>query len=622
MGVQCRPKKNRVVLAVVAGLLVCYYLYATVFSNGGGNANEGLPFHGHSHDIDAPQQHRDQGAPQQQQQQQPHGNSNNGYVFGEEDLVVSGVKAHVIPTHKIYDTGVFPSPDATHLHGKIGFTKNGDPAWSPTPMEGEETMEQKRIHHKPNCFNLARSDSIALDRAVPDVRHHRCPKSYKGVHMPKTSVVFVFFNEPASPLLRSIHSVLDRTPPELLHEIIIVDDASDTEWLHAPLEEYLTMLPKVKLVRMEKRLGLMATRTMGAKVASAETVTFLDSHIEVNYGWLEPLMARIGEDRKHVVMPIIDGIDADSFQYSPGGLDILAFSWSLGQKGLGRARSEIEPMKSPIMAGGLFSIDRSWFFDLGGYDPEMRLYGGEEMEISFRLWQCGGTLECIPCSRVGHVFRTGRYWQGQVYPVPGEVIVKNKLRAAEVWMDEYKSIVKRVMPPLPPTMVLGPLDYMLAIREKHQCKSFKWYLENVYPEMFIPNDKQFVRAQGEIRNPAKNACIDTLGATAPGAAIGVYPCHGSHGTQEFVLSQVGEVRVASMDYDTCVDAGGQHDVRVWPCHGQKGNQEWTYVEASGHLHVANQCMTVADESSPRSPFSLVLKPCEDGNPKQEWRFKS
>jgi polypeptide N-acetylgalactosaminyltransferase len=266
-------------------------------------------------------------------------------------------------------------------------------------------------------------------------------------------------------------------------------------------------------------------------------------------------------------------------------------------------------------------MDRKLFFDLGGYDPEMRLYGGEEMEISFRIWQCGATLECVPCSRVGHVFRTGRYWQGQVYPVPGEVIVKNKLRAAEVWMDDYKSIVKRVMPPLPPSLPLGPLDHMQNIREKFQCKPFKWYLENVYPEMFIPNDKNFVRFEGEIRNPAKNACIDTLGATAPGSAIGAYPCHGSHGTQEFVFSQVGEVRVASMDYDTCVDAGGHADVRVWPCHGQRGNQEWKYDEKSGHIYIDSRCMTVADESTPRSPFSLKLVTCEDGNPKQEWRFK-
>jgi polypeptide N-acetylgalactosaminyltransferase len=43
-------------------------------------------------------------------------------------------------------------------------------------------------------------------------------------------------------------------------------------------------------------------------------------------------------------------------------------------------------------------MDRKLFHEIGEYDPEMQLYGGEEMEISFRIWQCGMTLECIPCS--------------------------------------------------------------------------------------------------------------------------------------------------------------------------------------------------------------------------------
>ena len=85
-------------------------------------------------------------------------------------------------------------------------------------------------------------------------------------------------------------------------------------------------------------------------------------------------MARIAEDRHHVVMPIIDGIDADSMIYRKGGIDILGFSWTLGQSPIQRQRSPTQPMKSPIMAGGLFSIDRLAFYELGTYDQEMRLY--------------------------------------------------------------------------------------------------------------------------------------------------------------------------------------------------------------------------------------------------------
>lgn len=40
-------------------------------------------------------------------------------------------------------------------------------------------------------------------------------------------MVICFFNEALSALLRTVHSVLDRTPPFLLHEIILVDDYSE-----------------------------------------------------------------------------------------------------------------------------------------------------------------------------------------------------------------------------------------------------------------------------------------------------------------------------------------------------------------------------------------------------------
>lgn len=86
---------------------------------------------------------------------------------------------------------------------------------------------------------------------------------------------------------------------------------------------------------------------------------------------------RISQGRQHVVMPMIDGIDRD-WNYKPGGVELVGFNTRLVDHGIHlqkahkfRGMKKTDPQPSPAMAGGLFSMHRQYFFDMGAFDEGM-----------------------------------------------------------------------------------------------------------------------------------------------------------------------------------------------------------------------------------------------------------
>lgn len=460
-------------------------------------------------------------------------------------------------------------------------------------------------------FNQEASDALPSNRAIPDTRHPQCiPEGslQPGEKLPPTSVIITFHNEARSALLRTIVSVLNRSPPELIEEIILVDDFSDD-----PSDgKELAAIQKVRLVRNNKREGLVRSRVRGAHEARAPVLTFLDSHCECNQGWLPPLLRRVKEDPRRIVCPVIDVINLNSFKYFGASSDLrggfdwnLVFKWEFlsSKEREERANHPTLPIRTPMIAGGLFVVDKANFEELGTYDTAMDIWGGENLELSFRVWQCGGSLEILPCSRVGHVFR-----KQHPYSFPGgsgNVFARNTRRAAEVWMDDFKKYYY-AMVPVARNVPMGSIEERLNLRKRLGCQSFQWYLDNVFPELKVPaagGERLASLRQGSL-------CLDTLGGSE-GSPVGLFACHGAGGNQHWSLASR---LIAHGGLCVTLDEEQEGSLLLRPCGGHP-SQRWLWLDHKLQQPGGKLCL---DGSSGR----LTAQPCRRTAQSQRWTLST
>ncbi|XP_019879410.2 polypeptide N-acetylgalactosaminyltransferase 35A [Aethina tumida] len=465
-----------------------------------------------------------------------------------------------------------------------------------------KTVEEQKIKddgYKIHAYNVLLSNKLNLHRNIPDTRNKLCGDIKYESPLPTTSIIICFYNEHYQTLLRTIHSILDRTPEEVLQEIILVDDFSDLEGLHQDVASYIkeNSLNKVKLLKPEKREGLIRARMIGAHEAEGDVLIFLDSHIEVNVGWCEPLLARIKENNTFVAMPIIDIINPDTFEYSSSPLVRGGFNWGLHFKWdnlpkgtLVNPEDFIKPIKSPTMAGGLFAIDRKYFKHLGEYDAGMNIWGGENLEISFRIWMCGGHLDLIPCSRVGHIFRHRRPYGS---PDGQDTMLYNSLRVAHVWMDDYKDHFLKHNK-LRQSTDFGDVSSRIQLRKELKCQDFDWYIKHVYPELILPTDdearlkkkwaaveskdyqpwhsrKRNYTGQFQIRLSNSTLCIESVqGFKTKGSELVLKNCMRSK-SQIWYETDRHELVLAQL---LCLQAKPRPI--LYKCHEMGGDQEWKH----------------------------------------------
>jgi polypeptide N-acetylgalactosaminyltransferase len=158
------------------------------------------------------------------------------------------------------------------------------------------------------------------------------------------------------------------------------------------------------------------------------------------------------------------------------------------------------------------------------------------------------------------------------------------------------------------------IDDRLALKKRLGCKPFKWFLDNIYPELSIPE----VQFRGSIQQQSGNLCFDTLGKNSSEGVIGLYPCHDGGGNQDWIFTRNGLIK----HYDVCLTLLRFRKgslVVLKSCDERSENQKWI-MKSSGMLQhfKMNLCL----DSIHTHENGLTVEHCNSASQTQKWHFQS
>ncbi|KAL4237267.1 Polypeptide N-acetylgalactosaminyltransferase 14 [Mactra antiquata] len=475
---------------------------------------------------------------------------------------------------------------------------------------GAFSVDDFLMVHQPNPLHIGDVQNFtmeAMHKSIPDTRPLSCRSLKETDHPLLTSIIIVYHNEPRVKLITSVYSILLRSPPTYLSEIILIDDASDD----VTTGEKLQLIPKVKVFRNQNYEGLIKSFNIGGEVAQGPVLTFLQPNCIVNVGWLQPLADRLSSVPLAVVTPVLDKFHTIGGYSSTEGNMKGGFDWSLVFKwDTIKSHSDNKypkTIRSPVFAGSIFSIRKDRFLHLGSFDSGLELSGGENFELSFKNWLCGGVVEIITCSHVG-VYGLDIEIHG-IIQGKENIYFKNIKRIAEVWMDDYKRFFYYTRPSA--RMInIGKLMERKSLRKNLKCQSFKWYLDNVYTDLRLPMTDEIL--YGNIRQD--NLCVDVEIGHVPAMAK-LTECNIDRGTQDWSFKKKGEISNGGM----CLTAGTVEThgyVMIHFC-TKEDTQKWQYVDGHIYKDGTNLCL-----DSHKSDVGLVISPCDELFQSQKWNVAS
>ncbi len=219
---------------------------------------------------------------------------------------------------------------------------------------------------------------------------------------PKVSVVVLNWNGLAL-LRRFLPSVVASSYPNL--EVVVADNASTDEsidWLQVNL-------PSVRVIRHPENWGFCRGNNEAIRQTDGEFVVLLNNDVEVEPGWLEPLVDEMHQDpRLAAVQPKLLDVERRSrFEYAGacgGHMDRYGFTFSRGRLFLTLENDfgQYDDAQEIFWATGAAILLRRTALDVAGLLDERFEFHMEEIDLCWRLRRLGFGIKVAPGSRVYH----------------------------------------------------------------------------------------------------------------------------------------------------------------------------------------------------------------------------
>ncbi len=219
----------------------------------------------------------------------------------------------------------------------------------------------------------------------------------------RTVVVILNWNG-AEHLRRFLPSVVAGTPDA---DIVVADNGSTD----SSAEVIRTGFPTVRLLELGANYGFAGgyNRTL-AQLDGYDAFVLLNSDVEVEEGWLAPLVARLAADSQTAVVApkILSVTERNRFEYAGaagGYIDFLGYPFCRGRilDVLEEDCGQYDDAREVFWAGGAALCIRAEVYrSLGGLCEEFFAHM-EEIDLCWRVQLAGGKVVIEPKSRVWHL---------------------------------------------------------------------------------------------------------------------------------------------------------------------------------------------------------------------------